>query len=52
MTPYSGALGEYNWDRRNQEEASNIRSQYYINVYRYLDRDDARHVSSDIRFIL
>ncbi|XP_053385005.1 glutamate receptor ionotropic, kainate 3-like isoform X2 [Mercenaria mercenaria] len=38
VTPYSGALGEYIWPKVSLQETSNIRKDYSIPIYRYINK--------------
>ena len=37
---YEGALGRYEWPRPGGKEASNIRKDYNIPIYRYIGKND------------
>ncbi|XP_060587064.1 glutamate receptor ionotropic, kainate 2-like isoform X2 [Ruditapes philippinarum] len=37
VTPYSGALGDYIWPKVSQKETSNVRKDYPIAIYRYIN---------------
>ena len=49
VEPYQGALGDYTWPKTGQVETSNIRKDYAIPIYRYLDK--LEQVSNILRLV-